>query len=81
MAVERTDAPNPTDKTKYRITFTERNYDPDDTFHDYLENDPEYRRMIFQHMHEAGELSTRHAEERIRYIARKRREHNPKDQS
>lgn len=62
---------------KYGVTFTTVPYDPDDNlWANALETDREYRELIFLQHQEAGELAGRHAEERIRYIAVKRRQRN-----
>lgn len=66
---------------KYQITFADRPYRPGldeesrvvDLQAEALENDPEYRKLIFRQMYESGQLSGFHAEERIRYLAIRRR--------
>ena len=66
---------------KYQITFGARPYRPGldadskviDLQAEAMENDPEYRALLFQQMHEESQLASWHAEERIRYIAARRR--------
>jgi len=41
-----------------------------------LENSREFREMIFRQLDELGEVTCRHAEEQIRFLAQRRRERN-----
>ena len=59
---------------KYSITFTRTAYDPEQNLWvKQLENDQEFRQLIFQQHEESSELASRHAQERVQYLARKRR--------
>lgn len=66
--------PESSDDSKYSITFTTVPYDDTNLQAEALENDPEYRQLVFLQMQEHGELSSRHAQERIRYLAKRRRD-------
>ena len=56
---------------KYSITFTQTD---DDSFTAKLmENDPVFRRLVFQQHHEKTELSARHSQEMVAYVAKARR--------
>lgn len=66
----------------YQLTFTTPPYNPDvspdgkviNLQCEALENSREYRELIFRQMQELGELTNEHALQRIRFIARRRRE-------